>query len=57
MTARVLAACVAAAVRIALERWLTATTAPGGFVVVSGSLPDLLSAALAPLEPALNVAE
>ena len=52
-----LAACVAAAVRIALERWLTATTAPGGFVVVSGSLPDLLSAALAPLEPALNVAE
>jgi len=56
-TARVLAACIAAAVRIALEQWLTATSAPGGLVVVSGSLPDLLRAALAPLTPALNASE
>jgi AcrR family transcriptional regulator len=56
-TARVLAACIAAAVRIALEQWLIATAAPGGLVIVSGSLPDLLRAALAPMEPALNASE
>ena len=58
--ARVLAASVAAAVRVALERW--ARPAPGpagaaGLIVPSGSLPDLLRAALAPLAPALDAAE
>ncbi|HWO63642.1 MAG TPA: TetR/AcrR family transcriptional regulator, partial [Umezawaea sp.] len=47
--AHVLAASVAAAVRIALERWVTPTSTIPGFVVLSGSLPDLLRAALAPL--------
>ncbi|MFI1329739.1 TetR/AcrR family transcriptional regulator [Streptomyces sp. NPDC020845] len=71
-TARVLAASVAAAVRIALEGWLrpddgtTGTTGAagttgsfgvGGLVVPSGSLPDQLRAALAPLAPALDAAE
>jgi AcrR family transcriptional regulator len=54
-TARVLAAGVAAAVRIALERWLQPAT--GGLVVVAASLPDLLRATLAPLVPALDAAE
>jgi AcrR family transcriptional regulator len=52
MTARVLAAAVAAATRIALHEWLRA--AGGGLVVPSGPLPDLLRAALAPLRPALD---
>jgi hypothetical protein len=55
----VLAASVAAAVRIALQRWIrpaTAPPAPGGLVVPSGSLPGLLRAALAPLRPALDAA-
>ncbi|MFB7932050.1 TetR/AcrR family transcriptional regulator [Streptomyces sp. NPDC056039] len=64
-TARVLAASVAAAVRIALEGWLRpAETAgiaggfgAGGLVVPSGSLPDQLRAALAPLAPAFDAAE
>ncbi|WP_049576733.1 TetR/AcrR family transcriptional regulator [Nonomuraea sp. SBT364] len=59
-TARVLAASVAAAVRIALEGWLQTTAASftaGGLVVPSGSLPDLLRATLAPLTPALDAAE
>jgi AcrR family transcriptional regulator len=67
-TARVLAASVAAAVRIALEGWLrpsgTAGTAGaagssgvGELVVPSGSLPDQLRAALAPLAPAFDAAE
>jgi AcrR family transcriptional regulator len=58
-TARILAASVAAAVRIALERWLRfATTSPtGGLLVPTGSLPDLLRTALAPLAPALDAAE
>ncbi|WP_233221417.1 TetR/AcrR family transcriptional regulator [Streptomyces carminius] len=59
-TARVLAASVAAAVRVALERWLrsaAATPAAGGLVVPAGSLPDLLRSALAPLAPALDAAE
>ncbi|MFT7839782.1 helix-turn-helix domain-containing protein [Saccharothrix sp. BKS2] len=58
-TAHVLAASVAAAVRVALQRWvrLSATSpAAGGLVVPSGSLPDLLRAALSPLGPALDAA-
>ncbi|MCX4664556.1 TetR/AcrR family transcriptional regulator [Streptomyces uncialis] len=57
---RVLAAGVAAAVRIALQQWLRPPAAPlasGGLVVPSGSLPDLLRSALAALEPALDAAE
>ncbi|KLJ04373.1 TetR/AcrR family transcriptional regulator [Streptomyces albidoflavus] len=60
-TAQVLAAAVAAAVRIALHQWLGATAgtaaAPEGLVVPSGSLADRLRAALAPLAPALDAAE
>lgn len=57
-TARVLAASLAAAVRIALDQWLHSTTAAsGGLVAVSGSLPDLIRAALEPLTPALDAAE
>ncbi|MGE5136835.1 MAG: TetR/AcrR family transcriptional regulator [Gemmatimonadota bacterium] len=58
-TARVLSASVAAAVRVALEGWLRPAGAPAasGLVAVSGSLPDLLRAALAPLVPALDAAE
>ncbi|MFB6773935.1 TetR/AcrR family transcriptional regulator [Streptomyces sp. NPDC056337] len=64
-TARVLAASVAAAVRIALEGWLrpagntggAESSAAGGLVVPSGSLPDQLRAALAPLAPAFDAAE
>jgi AcrR family transcriptional regulator len=55
-TAHVLAASVAAAVRIALQRWVQPTST-GGLVVPSGSLPDLLRTALAPLTPALDAAE
>lgn len=54
-TARVLAASVAAAVRIALERWLAAFSVErSGLVVPTGSLPDLLRASLTPLVPALD---
>lgn len=64
-TARVLAASVAAAVRIALEGWLrpagdaeaVESFAAGGLVVPSGSLPDQLRMALAPLAPAFDAAE
>ncbi|MER7579664.1 TetR/AcrR family transcriptional regulator [Kitasatospora sp. NPDC097691] len=76
-TARVLAASVAAAVRIALESWLrpagsagsagsagnaeaaeaAGSLGAGGLVVPSGSLPDQLRAALAPLAPAFDTAE
>ncbi|SHI66503.1 DNA-binding transcriptional regulator, AcrR family [Nocardiopsis flavescens] len=59
-TARVLAASVAAAVRIALEEWLRAPAGEGragGLVVPSGSLPDRLREALEPLAPALDAAE
>ena len=58
-TARVLAASVAAAVRIALERWIepAASTTISGLVVPSGSLPELLRTSLAPLTPALEAAE
>ncbi|MFB9625893.1 TetR/AcrR family transcriptional regulator [Nonomuraea helvata] len=57
---RVLAASVAAAIRVALHQWVqprTASPTAGGLVVPSGSLPDLLRAALAPLAPALDAAE
>jgi AcrR family transcriptional regulator len=59
-TPRVLAASVAAAVRVALEQWVQPTappTATGGLVVPSGSLPNLLRTTLAPLTPALDAAE
>ncbi|MFB7449677.1 TetR/AcrR family transcriptional regulator [Streptomyces sp. NPDC056194] len=64
-TARVLAASVAAAVRIALEGWLRPAgnaeaadgLAAGGLVVPSGSLPDRLRTALAPLAPAFDAAQ
>ncbi|MFF0428586.1 TetR/AcrR family transcriptional regulator [Streptomyces sp. NPDC004520] len=64
-TARVLAASVAAAVRIALEGWLqpagdaesAGNPTTGGLVVPSGSLTDRLRAALAPLAPAFDAAE
>jgi AcrR family transcriptional regulator len=59
LTARVLSASVAAAVRIALGQWTRpAVESPSasGLVAVSGSLPELLRAALAPLRPALDAA-
>lgn len=59
-TAPVLAASVAAAVRVALQRWIqpvATSPATSALVVPSGSLPDLLRAALAPLTPALDAAE
>ena len=59
LTAQVLAAAVGAAVRVALRQWLRATSAmpsSPGFVVPSGSLPDLVRAALTPLAPALDAA-
>jgi AcrR family transcriptional regulator len=60
LTARVLAASVVAAARVAIEDWLasvaSAPSSISGFVVPSGSLPDRLRAALAPLAPALNAA-
>jgi AcrR family transcriptional regulator len=59
LTAQVLAACVSAAGRVALRQWLSSPTrslAKRGFVVASGSLPNLLRTALAPLMPALNAA-
>jgi AcrR family transcriptional regulator len=57
LTARVLSASAAAAVRIALQQWLRPVPANSGLVTVSGSLPDLLRTALAPLAPALDAAE
>lgn len=60
LIARVLAAAAAAAVRIALAQWLQPPAASPGvpaLLVPSGSLPDLLRAALAPLEPAFDAAE
>jgi MftR C-terminal domain len=57
-TARVLAASAAAAVRIALAQWTrpAGSSAASGLITVSGSLPELLRAALAPLTPALDAA-
>ncbi|WP_063025301.1 TetR/AcrR family transcriptional regulator [Nocardia niwae] len=57
LTARVLAAGVTAAVRIAIEQWLRPSPSTSALVVPSGELPGLLRAALAPLAPALDVAE
>jgi AcrR family transcriptional regulator len=57
LTAQVLSASVAAAAKVALRQWLQTTSAPPsmpGFVVPSGSLPDLVRAALTPLAPALD---
>jgi AcrR family transcriptional regulator len=59
-SARVLAACVVSAVRLALERWVKPTSAAptsSGLLVPSGSLPELLRSTLAPLAPALEAAE
>ena len=59
LTAKALSAGVGAAARVALRQWLQSTTAvPSmpGFVVPSGSLPDLVRAALRPLGPALDAA-
>jgi AcrR family transcriptional regulator len=59
-TAHVLAASVAAAVRVTLQQWLqpgTPSPATRGLVVPSGSLTDLLRTSLAPLAPALDAAE
>lgn len=60
ITARVLAASVAAAARVALQHWVRPaglSSAAAGLVLPSGSLPDLLRSALAPLAPALDAAE
>ncbi|PRZ42300.1 TetR family transcriptional regulator [Antricoccus suffuscus] len=56
LTARVLAASVGAAVRVALDAWVQPSSS-SGIVVPSGSLPDLLRTALAPLLPAMDAAE
>lgn len=58
-TARVLAASVAAATRVALQEWLhvAGTSSSSGLVIPAGSLPDLLRAALAPLRVALDAAD
>lgn len=56
-TARVLAASVTAAVRIAIQQWLRPAPAASSLVVPTGELSDLLRAALAPLAPALDIAE
>ena len=58
LSAEVLAAGVGAAARVALRRWMrpAAPAAGEGLVLVSGSLPDLLRAALAPLVPSLDAA-
>jgi len=53
-------ASVAAAVRIALQQWVrpaAESRAASELVIPSGSLPDLLRTALAPLAPALDAAE
>jgi AcrR family transcriptional regulator len=59
MTGQVLAASASAAAKIALRRWLESSPVPPsmpGFVVPSGSLPDLVRAALTPLGPAFDAA-
>ena len=59
LTAQVLSACVGAAARVALQQWLQSASVPAsmkGFVVPSGSLPQLVRTALTPLVPALDAA-
>jgi AcrR family transcriptional regulator len=59
LTAQVLAASVAAAVRVALGQWArpaAESSAASELITVSGSLAELLRAALAPLTPALDAA-
>ena len=59
MAARVLAASVGAAARIALQGWLTSaadSASSTGLVVPTGSLSDRMRAALMPLAPALESA-
>ena len=59
LTAEVLSASVGAAAKVALRQWLLSTSATPsmpGFVVPSGSLPDLVRKALLPLAPALDAA-
>lgn len=59
LVAEVLAAGVGAAARVALRRWLQSagtTASMRGFVVPSGSLPELVHDALMPLVPALDAA-
>jgi AcrR family transcriptional regulator len=59
LTAQVLSAAVAAAVRVALGQWIRPAaefSTASGIVAVSGSLPELLRTALAPLRPALDAA-
>ena len=60
IAARVLAASVGAAAKIAVREWLQSGAAAiqgGDFVVTAGSLPDLIRKALLPLAPALDVTE
>ena len=59
LTAHVLSASAGAAAKVALRQWLRSTSVPAsmnGFVVPSGSLPDLVRTALMPLAPALDAA-
>ena len=59
LAARVLAASVAAAVRVALGQWARPageSPSASGLVAVSGPLPELLRSALEPLRPALDAA-
>jgi AcrR family transcriptional regulator len=59
LTAQVLSASVGAAAKVALRQWIPSTSVPAsmsGFVVPSGSLPDLVRTALMPLVPALDAA-
>ncbi|MBO3750660.1 TetR family transcriptional regulator [Streptosporangiaceae bacterium NEAU-GS5] len=59
LTAHVLSACVGAAAKVALRQWLRSVSGPAtpsGLVVPSGSLPDIIRAALTPLVPALDAA-
>ncbi|TDD07792.1 TetR/AcrR family transcriptional regulator [Nonomuraea diastatica] len=59
VAARVLAASVGAAAKIAVREWLQSgagATQVGDFVVTAGSLPDLIRKALLPLVPALDAA-
>ena len=53
LAARVLAAGVAAAVRVALDCWLRPASSGSTLMVPTGSVRDLLSKALEPLAPAL----